>query len=48
MNDIALLIRSLQTKGLTGPILIMLILGMMILPLPAFRSEEHTSELQSH
>lgn len=36
MNEVMLFFRALQSRGLTGPVLIMLILGMMILPLPAF------------
>jgi flagellar biosynthesis protein FlhA len=36
MNRLPSFIREIQMKGMAGPILIILILGMMVLPLPAF------------
>jgi len=35
-NQLPDFVRNIQMKGMAGPILIILILGMMILPLPAF------------
>ena len=36
LNRVMEFVRNIQVKGMAGPVLIILILGMMVLPLPAF------------